>query len=56
MKAEDRLKKLYGKHQDTWQSTSYVSKDEYSRVHVSARDIELIADLVVERLSKKEER
>ena len=53
MTAEEKLKKLYEKGQDEWQNNSYVARDGHGRVHISARDIDLIADLVVERIRKQ---
>ncbi len=53
MTAEEKLRELYEEGQDEWQSNSYVARDNHGRVHLSARDIDLIANLVVERLDRE---
>ena len=50
MIAEEKLRELYKEGQDEWQDNSYVARDNHGRVHLSARDIDLIANLVIERL------
>ena len=52
MTAEEKLKRRCKKLSE-WQSDSYVARDNMGRVHISCQDIDLIANLIIERLKEE---